>query len=222
VRELGAALTVNVVLHRDNIERVAEHVALAERLGAQRVELANTQYHGWALHNRAALMPERAQLERAREVATTAAARLAGRMEVLFVLPDYFSTYPRACMGGWARRTIVIAPDGVALPCHAARAIPLDWDSVRARSLVDIWRASPAFERFRGEAWMTEPCRSCERRAIDFGGCRCQAFALAGDAAATDPACSLSPHHHVIETARGVRGSDIAGDFVYRSNKWRR
>jgi pyrroloquinoline quinone biosynthesis protein E len=215
-RELGMALTINVVLHRHNLDRIAGHITLAEELGAHRVELANTQYHGWALANRAALLPEQAQLERAREIAQAAAARLDGRMEVLFVLPDHFSRHPKACMGGWARRYIVVAPDGVALPCHNARSIAgLEWENVRDRALRDIWQRSPAFERFRGEAWMPEPCRSCDRRALDFGGCRCQAFALTGDAAATDPACSLSPQHHLIVSARTQAVAGKAG-FFYR------
>jgi pyrroloquinoline quinone biosynthesis protein E len=215
-RELGMALTINVVLHRENLDRIASHIALAEQLGAHRIELANTQYHGWALANRAALLPERAQLETARDIAQAAAARLTGRMEVLFVLPDHFSLHPKACMGGWGRRYIVVAPDGVALPCHNARSIAgLEWENVRAHALGDIWAHSAAFERFRGEAWMPEPCKSCDRRAVDFGGCRCQAFALTGDAAATDPACSLSPQHHLISTARTQAAAGDSG-FVYR------
>jgi pyrroloquinoline quinone biosynthesis protein E len=215
-RELGMALTINVVLHRENLDRIAAHIALAEQLGAHRIELANTQYHGWALANRAALLPERAQLERARDIAQAAAARLTGRMEVLFVLPDHFSPYPKACMGGWGRRYIVVAPDGVALPCHNARSISgLEWENVRVRALADIWEHSAAFERFRGEAWMPEPCKSCDRRSIDFGGCRCQAFALTGDAAATDPACSLSPQHQLIAAARTHAAAGDSG-FVYR------
>jgi pyrroloquinoline quinone biosynthesis protein E len=217
-RELGLPLALNVVLHRGNIDRVGELVALAEELGAHRLELANAQYHGWALRNRAALLPARDQLERAQKIAHAAKNRLVGRVEVLFVLPDYFAAHPRACMGGWARRYIVIAPDGIALPCHAARELPLDWQNVRTRSLVDIWRDSPGFARFRGEAWLPEPCRSCDRRAIDFGGCRCQAFALLGDAALTDPACAKSPHHDRVAGARG----EHAGEFVYRSRVGRR
>jgi pyrroloquinoline quinone biosynthesis protein E len=215
-RELGMALTINVVLHRENLDRIAEHIALAESLSAERIELANTQYHGWAQANRAALLPERAQLERARTVAQAAAARLTGRMEVLFVLPDHFTPHPKACMGGWARRYIVVAPDGVALPCHNARSIAgLEWRNVRDQSLADIWNDSTAFQRFRGEAWMPEPCKSCDKRAVDFGGCRCQAFALTGDAAATDPACSLSPQHHLIREVRAQAAGGLDG-FVYR------
>ena len=203
VKELGFPLTLNVVLHRQNLDRVAEVIALAESLGADRLELANTQYLGWALVNRRSLLPTRAQLDAAREVARAARRRLQGRMEVLFVTPDYYAEVPKACMDGWGRRFLVVAPDGLVLPCHAAHTLPgLTFDSARSRSLADIWRDSAAFGAFRGEAWMPEPCRSCERRAIDFGGCRCQAFHLTGDARATDPACSLAPAHHLIEAAR--------------------
>ncbi|HEX3178935.1 MAG TPA: pyrroloquinoline quinone biosynthesis protein PqqE [Methylomirabilota bacterium] len=203
VKELGFPLTLNVVLHRQNLDRVAEVIALAESLGADRLELANTQYLGWALVNRRSLLPTRAQLDAAREVARAARRRLQGRMEVLFVTPDYYAEVPKACMDGWGRRFLVVAPDGLVLPCHAAHTLPgLTFDSARSRSLADIWRDSAAFGAFRGEAWMPEPCRSCDRRAIDFGGCRCQAFHLTGDARATDPACSLAPAHHLIEAAR--------------------
>jgi len=203
VKDLGLPLTVNTVLHRDNLDAVEHVIALAESLCADRLELANTQYLGWALVNRRALLPTPAQLEAARAVAAAARARLQGRMEVLFVTPDYYSRVPKACMDGWGRRFIVVTPDGLALPCHAAHTLPgLVWDNVRDRALGDIWRDSAGFAAFRGEAWMAEPCRSCDRRAIDFGGCRCQAYHLTGDAALTDPACSLSPHHDLVETAR--------------------
>jgi pyrroloquinoline quinone biosynthesis protein E len=203
VRALGLPLTLNVVLHRGNIGRVSELVALAERLGAERLELANTQYLGWALANRDALLPSGAALDRARREAALAQARLRGRMEILFVLPDYHAGRPRACMDGWARRFLVVTPDGVALPCHQAASIAgLAFENVRERSLADVWERSPAFRAFRGEGWMPEPCRSCDERGRDFGGCRCQAFALTGDAAATDPACALSPEHSIVQQAR--------------------
>ena len=202
-RRLGIPLTVNVVIHRENIDRVEAIIALAESLGADRLELANTQFLGWALANRTALLPSAAALERARLVADAARTRLRGRMEVLFVLPDYHRDLPRACMDGWARRTIVIAPDGRMLPCHNAHTITsLKFDNVRERSVAAIWHSSEAFQAFRGEAWMQDPCRTCDRRAVDFAGCRCQAFHLAGDAAATDPACALSPRHDVVRAAR--------------------
>jgi pyrroloquinoline quinone biosynthesis protein E len=207
VKAMGLPLTLNAVLHRGNIDTVDEIVALAERLSADRLELANAQYLGWALHHRAALLPSRQQLARARDAANRARDRLQGRMEVLFVLPDYHAGIARACMGGWARGYVVITPDGLVLPCQAARSIPqLRFDSVRERALGEIWRDGSALNAFRGERWMQSPCRTCEHRAADFGGCRCQAFALTGDAAAADPACAKSPHHEVVQGAlRRVR-----------------
>jgi pyrroloquinoline quinone biosynthesis protein E len=216
-RELGLPLTVNVVLHRENIERTAEIIALAERLGADRLELANTQYLGWALVNRQRLLPGRATLDRARAVAEEARRRLHGRMEILFVLPDYQADRPRACMDGWGRRYMVIAPDGVMLPCHAAHTLPgLRWDSVRDRTVGELWHDSPAFNAFRGEDWMQEPCRTCDRRAVDFGGCRCQAFHLVGEAAATDPACALAPRHALVQEARLRAEQPAVAPLVYR------
>ncbi|MBX3215306.1 MAG: pyrroloquinoline quinone biosynthesis protein PqqE [Labilithrix sp.] len=203
VTELGLPLTMNVVLHRANLDEIDELVALAEDVGASRLELANTQYVAWALSNRDALLPTRAQIEEAGASAAKHKARLDGKMDVLFVKPDYFGTTPKACMDGWARRFIHVVPDGRVLPCHAATSItPLRFDSVKARALADIWTSSEALLAYRGDAWMPEPCKSCDRRAIDFGGCRCQAFALTGDAAATDPACQLSPEHALVEAAR--------------------
>jgi pyrroloquinoline quinone biosynthesis protein E len=210
-RALGLPLTLNVVLHRANLDHLPEIVSLAEDWGAERLELANTQYLGWALANRSALLPRREQIDRARAVAAEARARLKGRMEVLFVLPDYFTGRPKACMDGWARRFIVVGPDGTALPCHAAHTLPLEWWNVRNYPLGAIWRDNPGFNAYRGEDWMPEPCRSCDRRARDFGGCRCQAFALTGDAARTDPACALAPDHALVAhaTADAPRMDDL-------------
>jgi PqqA peptide cyclase len=208
-RELGLPLTLNVVLHRDNLEQVPALIELAERLGADRLELANTQYLGWALENRAALLPGAGQLERARAVADAARERLAGRMEILFVLPDYFAGRPRACMGGWANRYLLVTPDGLVLPCHQATTIAgLRFERVTDRPLARIWAESEALRAYRGALDLREPCASCELRRVDFGGCRCQAFALTGDAAATDPACSLSPHHALVAGAR-VRSTEL-------------
>ena len=202
-RALGLPLTLNVVIHRGNIARVPEFVALAERIGAERLELANTQYLGWALANREALLPARADIERARAIAAAAADRLRGKIEILFVRPDYYADRPRACMDGWARRYIVVTPDGVVLPCHQAGGIVgLTFENVRARPLAAIWNDSPALRAYRGDAWMPAPCRTCDERHTDFGGCRCQAFALLGDAGATDPACALSPRHELVREAR--------------------
>ena len=218
VKELGFPLTLNTVLHRENLDHVEDVIALAERLHADRLELANTQYLGWALVNRAALLPSRAQLERARAVAAEARRRLRGRMEVLFVIPDYYTDLPKACMDGWARRFLVVSPDGLVLPCHAAHTLPgLTFERVTERPLAGIWETSPAFQVFRGDAWMPEPCRSCDRRHTDFGGCRCQAFHLTGEAAATDPTCQLSPHHDLIEAARAEAAALRPSTLVYRS-----
>ncbi|MDD4932278.1 MAG: pyrroloquinoline quinone biosynthesis protein PqqE [Methylacidiphilaceae bacterium] len=201
-REAGFALGINAVLHRQNLDRIEEIIALAEEWGAERLELANAQYNGWALENRRWLLPTRAQVEQASNVAAAAQARLKGKMDLLFVIPDYYATYPKACLHGWGRAFLTVSADGQALPCQAAREITsLSFPNVREKSLRDIWFDSEAFNRFRGVGWLPEPCRSCPRRDIDFGGCRCQAFLLTQDAGATDPACILSPHHHRIEEA---------------------
>jgi pyrroloquinoline quinone biosynthesis protein E len=218
VKALELPLTLNTVLHRDNVDRADEVVALAEDLGADRLELANTQYLGWALLNRAALLPTREQLARARTVAAEARRRLRGRMEILFVTPDYYAEQPKACMDGWGRRFIVVSPDGLVLPCHAAHTLPgLTFDNVRTRPLAEIWATSAAFGAFRGEAWMPEPCRSCDQRTVDFGGCRCQAYHLTGNAAATDPVCRLSPDHALVETARATAGASGERGLRYRT-----
>jgi PqqA peptide cyclase len=206
VKELGWPLTLNVVLHRHNVDRLAGVLDLAERLEADRIELAHTQYYGWALRNRGGLLPSRAQLERAQEVVRAAHERLRGRMEVIYVLPDYHSRYPKPCMGGWGRRQLTVVPDGDVLPCPTAHTLPLPRASVREHPLAWIWQESPLFQRFRGTDWMPEPCRSCDRRELDFGGCRCQAFQLTGDAARTDPVCHLSPDHDLV--ARAVEAAN--------------
>ena len=203
VKELDLPLTLNVVLHRQNLARISEIIALAESLRVDRLELANTQYLAWALENRRALLPSGAELDRAREVAKAAKERLKGKIEVLFVLPDYYSDRPKACMSGWGKRYLLVTPDGLALPCHLAHTLPgLSFDNVQEHSIDEIWHHSAGFAAFRGEAWMPEPCKSCDRREIDFGGCRCQAFQLTGNAANTDPACGLSPDHALITEAR--------------------
>jgi pyrroloquinoline quinone biosynthesis protein E len=217
VKELGLPLTLNTVLHRENLDRVGAVIALAETLAADRLELANTQYLGWALVNRDALLPTPDQLQRAREMARAARARLQGRMEVLFVTPDYYADFPKACMDGWGRRFIVVAPDGLVLPCHAAHTLPgMTFDNARDRPLAEIWQESAPFDAFRGEAWMPEPCRSCDRRALDFGGCRCQAFHLTGNASATDPVCPLAPDHELITEARRAALAPGSGRLEYR------
>ena len=217
VRELGIPLTLNVVLHRHNLARVAEIIALAQRLGAARLELANAQYQGWALRNRTALLPTRAQLDAAAREVTRLRAEVRD-VEILFVLPDYHRDRPKPCMGGWGRQSLVVAPDGRVLPCHGAAELPgLEFWRVPERSLAECWSDAPGMNAFRGEAWMPAPCRDCPERVVDFGGCRCQAFALTGDSAATDPACSLAPAHDVILRARESAGASEA-EFIYRGS----
>jgi len=195
-------MVLNVVLHRLNIEHVEEILGMAEGMGAEYVELANTQYYGWAWRNREQLLPSRAQLRRAEEVTARFRERVGSRMRIFFVVPDYFETRPKPCMSGLGRVFLSIAPDGLALPCQAARMLPgLTFPSVREASVRTIWYDSPAFNRYRGEEWMKEPCRSCPERGRDFGGCRCQAYLLTGDPANADPVCELSPHHHLVTEA---------------------
>jgi pyrroloquinoline quinone biosynthesis protein E len=211
IRAHDYPMVLNVVLHRLNIDHVGEILEMAERLGAQYVELANTQYYGWAWLNRQQLLPSRAQLERAEAVTQRFRERVAGRIQVYFVVPDYFERRPKACMGGLGSVFLGIAPDGTALPCHAARMLPdLELPNVRSADIRTIWYDSPAFNRFRGEAWMQEPCRSCPERAQDFGGCRCQAYLLTGDATNTDPVCDLSPHHQLVTDAVARAERDAA------------
>jgi PqqA peptide cyclase len=201
-KRLGFPVTLNVVLHRHNLDRIEEVIDLVCQWGVDRLELAHVQYTGWAFRNRAALLPTREQVERAAEVVDRARGRLSGRPDILHVLPDYFQQYPKACLQGWGRVFLTVAPDGAVLPCQTAREIPgLDFPNVWDDSLEEIWFRSPVFQRFRGTDWMPEPCRSCERRELDFGGCRCQAFLLTGDPAATDPVCHLSPLHSLVRQA---------------------
>jgi len=195
-------MVLNVVLHRLNIDHVEQILDMAERMGADYVELANTQYYGWAWLNREHLLPSREQVQRAEEVTQRFRARVGERMKIYFVVPDYFERRPKPCMNGLGSVFLNIAPDGIALPCHAARMLPnLTFPSVRDASIESIWFDSPAFNHFRGDAWMKEPCRSCPEKAQDFGGCRCQAYLLTGDAANADPVCDLSPHHHLVTSA---------------------
>jgi pyrroloquinoline quinone biosynthesis protein E len=201
-RRLGFPVTLNVVLHRHNLDRLEEIIELAEQTDVDRLELAHVQYGGWAFQNRAALLPSRAQVERAATVVAQARNRINGRPEIVHVLPDYFQPYPKACLHGWGRVFLTVAPDGAVLPCQTARDIPgLQFPNVRDASLTEIWFNAPVFQRFRGTDWLPEPCRSCERREIDFGGCRCQAFLMAGDPGVTDPVCQLSPLHQRVQAA---------------------
>ncbi|MBU0724546.1 MAG: pyrroloquinoline quinone biosynthesis protein PqqE [Alphaproteobacteria bacterium] len=198
----GLPLTLNAVIHRANIAHCGDIVDEAVALRARRVEIAHTQYHGWAAANRAALLPDRAAVDRALADVETARERHRGRIVVDSVAPDWHARFPKPCMGGWGARIINVTPHGKVLPCHAAESLPgLEFWNIRDHSLAGIWAHSPAFNAFRGTGWMPEPCQSCERRDVDFGGCRCQAFALTGDAAATDPICERSPHHAMVLAA---------------------
>jgi PqqA peptide cyclase len=225
VKQRRVALTLNFVIHRQNLDQLDEMITLTEELGPGRVEFAHVQYYGWAFANRSRLLPTRAQLDRSLELLKEAEERLKGRTRVEYVVSDYYAKYPKACMGGWGRKILLITPEGDALPCHAAKILPgLKFENVQAYSLREIWEQSESFQKFRGEAWMPEPCRSCERRALDFGGCRCQAYLLAQDATATDPVCSLAPQRPVVDAilsdvnAKPVRLSTDASDWQYRQN----
>ncbi|WP_414621303.1 pyrroloquinoline quinone biosynthesis protein PqqE [Calothrix sp. CCY 0018] len=217
VKNLGFPLTLNFVLHRHNLNRIEEMLQLAENLAADRVELANTQYYGWALQNRAALLPTLSQLQQAEPAVKAARERGKIPMGIIYVIPDYYAEYPKPCMGGWGQRTIVITPQGEALPCQVASVIPdLEFNNVINHSLEWIWYESPAFNRFRGTDWLPELCQSCDRVEIDWGGCRCQAFLLTQDAAATDPVCHLSPHHEQVVASLNAVGKEPL-PFIYRS-----
>ena len=224
VRRHRIALTLNFVIHRRNIDQLEQMLALAESSGAGRIEFANVQYYGWAFENRANLLPTREQLNRSLELIQQAQEKFRGKIQIEYVVPDYYAKYPKACMGGWGRKLILIAPNGDALPCHAARIIPgCHFENVKDRSLGEIWERSDAFQKFRGEEWMSETCRSCDRRTQDFGGCRCQALLLAGNAAATDPVCSLAPDRSIVDAivaAANSGGTDslVKPEWTYRSN----
>ena len=216
VRAAGLPLTLNMVVHRQNLDDVAAMIDMAEKLGARRVEIAHVQYYAWALENRAALLPTRAQLDAATRIVESARERLKGVLAIDYVVPDYYGVRPKSCMNGWGRQFLNVMPSGTVVPCHAAETIPgIDFPSVRDLSLADIWYRSDAFNRFRGTDWMPEPCRSCDRREIDWGGCRCQALALTGDAARTDPVCELSSDHALVEAALNEADA-AAAPFVYR------
>jgi pyrroloquinoline quinone biosynthesis protein E len=218
VREAGLPLTVNAVMHRQNLSDLEAMIEMAVALGAKRLEVAHVQYYGWGLRNRAALMPTRAQIDGATAIVEAARERLKGVLVIDYVVPDYYARRPKACMGGWGRRFLNVTPAGRVLPCHAAETIPgLAFETVGTRPLAAIWRDSPAFDRFRGTDWMPEPCRSCERREIDWGGCRCQALALTGEAANTDPACELSPEHARLAALADEESGLAPPEFAYRS-----
>jgi len=225
LRRHRVAVTLNFVIHRRNIDQLEEMLALAESSCATRIEFANVQYYGWAFANRENLLPTREQLDHSVEFLKSAQERLKGKIRIEFVVPDYYAKYPKPCMGGWGRKLMLITPSGDALPCHAAQVIPgLSFENVKDRSLSEIWKQSDAFQKFRGEDWMQQPCKTCDRREQDFGGCRCQAFLLAGDAAATDPVCSLAPLRPkvdaILATVNSAPPAQIFAEpsWLYRSN----
>ena len=214
VTQAGLPLTLNAVVHRQNLHHLPELIELALEWGARRLEVAHVQYYGWALANRDALLPTRTQLEEATRIVEAARAAHKGRLVIDYVVPDYHAQRPKACMGGWGRRFLAVSPAGKILPCHAAESLEgMAFPNVREISLDEAWHRSAAFNAYRGTAWMPAPCKGCARAEVDWGGCRCQAFALTGDAAATDPACALSPHHHLLGAALAAAGTQA---FTYR------
>jgi len=228
VKRHRLALTLNFVVHRGNLHQLEDMIALTEEIEPGRVEFAHVQYYGWAFANRARLLPSRAQLDRSLELLKRAEERLRGRIRVEFVVPDYFAKYPKPCMGGWGRKVLLIKPNGEVLPCHAANVLPgMAFENVEQRPLREIWADSAAFQKYRGVEWMPDLCRTCQRREQDFGGCRCQAFLLAQDAAATDPVCSLSPGRRIVDELLRQANADspapaleaaAVGDWIYRAN----
>lgn len=222
VKAAGYPMVLNFVIHRHNIHQMVDIIDLCERLGADYVELATCQYYGWAFKNREGLMPSLAQLTRAEAEVNEARARLqaaGSAMQLIFVTPDYYEERPKACMNGWGSLFLTVAPDGTALPCHSARLLPIDFPQVQSTSLQEIWYDSPGFNHYRGDSWMPEPCRSCDEKGKDFGGCRCQAYLLTGNADNADPVCGKSPHHDRILAARRAADHATAGleDLVYRN-----
>ena len=216
VRDVGMPLTVNAVMHRHNLHHLEEMIQMAVDLDAERIEVAQVQYYAWAFRNRIAFLPTREQLDKAVEIVEEARKRLKGVLAFDFVVPDYYAQRPKSCMGGWGRQFINISPSGKVLPCHAAEVLPdLEFDSVHQKPLGWIWENSEAFEHFRGTTWMPEPCQSCDRKEIDWGGCRCQAYMLTGNAAATDPTCVLSPDRAVLDEPLAAVGGE-SPDFIYR------
>lgn len=224
VKKHGYPMVLCVVIHRQNIHQMPQILEMADNLGADYLELANTQYYGWAHINRDALLPTREQFEEAERIAQAYKEKVAGKMKIYYVVPDYYEDRPKACMNGWGTTFLTIAPDGTALPCHSARELPgLDCPNVKDFSIEQIWNESKTFNFFRGTDWMQEPCRSCDEKHKDFGGCRCQAFLFSGDMYSTDPVCSKSPNRHLVDQAiASARETALAGDeqpLIFRNSK---
>lgn len=221
VKEFDYPMVINFVLHRHNIDHIESILDLCLQLGADYVELANVQYYGWGLHNRDDLMPSAEQLRLAEKVTQRYRKQYQNKMQLIFVVPDYYETRPKGCMNGWGSVFLTVAPDGLALPCHSARDLPITFPNVKTTALRDIWYGSDGFNRYRGDEWMAEPCRSCPEKEKDFGGCRCQAYLLTGQAENADPVCDKSPHHHVIQAAV-MRAQHREGDvqpLLFRNTK---
>lgn len=217
VLELGLPLTINAVIHRGNIENIEALVSMALEFGARRVEIAHSQYYGWALENRDMLMPTREQVMRAAATVDRLREELEGKLVIDAVVPDYYARRPKPCVGGWGKQSLNVTPQGKVLPCHAAETIEhLQFDYVTEKSLSEIWTNGSAFEAYRGTSWMKEPCTSCPRKEIDFGGCRCQALAITGDPRNADPACSLSPFHAKITSLAMKAAAKEGTDYIYR------
>ncbi|MBU2942616.1 pyrroloquinoline quinone biosynthesis protein PqqE [Shimia thalassica] len=217
IAERGIPLTLNAVMHRHNLDDLERTIEMAVELGARRLEVACVQFHGWASQNRSQLLPSREQTESAKRIVAEAEKRLRGVMAFDFVPPDYYADYPKACMGGWGSAGLNVTPDGTVLPCHAAQTIPtLSFENVKDKSLSDIWYKSESFNAYRGTDWLPDPCQTCDRKEIDFGGCRCQALAIAGDANATDPVCKLAPgHKHLVDALAEAQSAQTP--MIWRS-----
>lgn len=217
IGKIGFPLTLNAVLHRRNLHQLPRAVEMAQEMGARRIEVATVQFHGWALRNRDALMPTREQAAEATRLVTEARSALKGKLVIDYVPADYHEDFPKRCMGGWGTSGLNVAPDGQVLPCHAAQSIPhLEFDRVQDKPLSEIWYNGSSFNAYRGTEWMAEPCQSCERKTIDFGGCRCQAMAIIGDASATDPVCVKSPHHGALQTQANAHAARGGAELTYR------
>jgi PqqA peptide cyclase len=213
------AVTLNFVVHRHNLDQLEEMLAIAENSSASRVEFAHVQYYGWAFANRERLLPTRDQLMHSLDFFRSAQTRLLGKLRIEYVVPDYYAKFPKPCMGGWGQKAMLITPPGAVMPCHAASVIPgLHFENVKEKSLGEIWDSSEAFQKFRGESWMQEPCKSCERRTLDFAGCHCQALLLAGDASATDPVCSLSPNRPKVDAIIAAIPSNLSPPTATKSS----
>lgn len=221
IKAQGWPMVMNVVMHRQNLPHIGRIIELAYELEAEYLELANTQYYGWAWLNRDQLIPSREQLQQAEAVVNEYRAKFGNRCRILYVVPDYFEEVPKACMNGWGNIFLTVAPDGLAMPCHAARQLPgLNLPSVKTHSVKDIWYGHDSFNAFRGDGWMAEPCRSCDDKTKDFGGCRCQAWLMTGDARRTDPVCGKSPDHQkVINIVRQANKPQAQQPLVFRTDQ---